>query len=70
MEKLTIHSTIGEALKNPKAVAAIEAFMPGLSKNPAVHMFQRLPLEKVTHMEQLGLSMEKLEAMLEEVNAD
>ena len=70
MEKLTINSTIGEALQNEKAVAAIEAFMPGITKNPAVRMFQRLPLEKITHMEQLGLTMEKLEAMLKEVNGD
>lgn len=70
MDKLTINSTIGEALQNEKAVAAIEAFMPGITKNPAVRMFQRLPLEKITHMEQLGLTMEKLEAMLKEVNGD
>ena len=70
MDKLTIMSTIGEALQNEKAVAAIEAFMPGITKNPAVKMFQRLPLEKLTHMDQLGLTMEKLEAMLKEVNGD
>lgn len=70
MEKLTLQSTIAEAMKNEKAVAAIEDFMPGITKNPAIKMFQRLPLEKLTHMEQLGLSMEKLTAMLDEINAE
>ena len=70
MEKLTLQSTIGQALQNPKAVEQIEAFMPGITKNPAVRMFQRLPLEKLTHMEQLGLTLEKLEAMLKVANED
>ena len=70
MEKLTMKSTVGQALKNPKAVAAIEAVIPGITKNPAVKMFQRLPLEKITHVEQLGLTAEKLDELLAEVNAD
>lgn len=70
MEKLTVNSTVGDALKNERAVAAIEAWMPGITKNPAIKMFQRLPLEKLTHMEQLHLPMEKLEAMLAQVNGD
>ena len=70
MEKLTVNSTVGDALKNERAVVAIEAWMPGITKNPAIKMFQRLPLEKLTHMEQLHLPMEKLEAMLAQVNGD
>ena len=70
MEKLTMKSTVGQALKNPKAVAAIEAVIPGITKNPAVKMFQRLPLEKLVHVEQLGLSEEKLQALIDQANAD
>ncbi len=70
MAKLTLQSTVGEAMQNEKAVAAIESFMPGITKNPVIKMFQRIPLEKLTHMEQLHLSAEKLNAMLEQVNAD
>ena len=70
MEKLTLQSTIAEALKNEKAVAAIEAWKPGITRNPAVKMFSKLTLEKLTNMEKLGLTLEMLEAMLKEVNGD
>lgn len=70
MEKLTVHSTIAEALKNPKAVEVVERMIPGITKNPAIRMVSRFPLEKITHVDQLGITMEKLEAMLKEVNGD
>ena len=70
MEKLTPQSTIAEALKNPKAVEVVERMIPGITKNPAIRMVSRFPLEKITHVDQLGISMEKLEAMLKEVNGD
>ena len=70
MEKLTLQSTIAEALKNPKAVEIVERMVPGITRKPAVKMFGRLPLEKVTHAEQFGITMEMLEAMLKEVNGE
>lgn len=70
MEKLTPKSTVGDALKNPKAVALVEAMVPGITTNPAVRMFKRTPLEKLVKMERLHLSMEQLNALLEQVNAD
>lgn len=70
MEKLTVHSTIAEALQNEKAVEVIENFMPGITKNPAVKMFQKLTLDKLPHMSKLGLSAEKLDEMLKEINGD
>ena len=70
MEKLTLQSTIAEALKNPKAVEVIERAVPGITKNPAVKMFGRLPLEKVTHADQFGITMEMLVDMLKEVNGE
>ena len=70
MEKLTLQSTIAEALKNPRAVELIEELVPGITKNPAVKMFGRLPLEKVTHAEQFGITMEKLVELLKIVNGE
>ena len=70
MEKLTLQSTIGQALKNPKAVEVIERVVPGITKNPANRMVSRFPLEKITHAEQLGITLEMLEAMIKEVNGD
>lgn len=70
MEKLTPQSTIADALKNPKAVEVIENFMPGITKNPAIKMVQRFPLEKITHVEQIGIDAAKLDALLKEINGD
>ena len=70
MEKLTPQSTIAEALKNPKAVEVVERMIPGITKNPAIRMVSRFPLEKITHVDQLGITMEKLLEMLKEVNGD
>ena len=70
MEKLTRQSTIGQALKNPKAVALIEGIIPGITKNPAVKMFSRLPLEKVTHAEQFGINDQMLDDLLRQVNEE
>lgn len=70
MEKLTPKSTIAQALANPKAVALCEKRKPGITKNPAIRMFQRLRLEQLIQMDQLGLTAEKLEAMLKEINAE
>ena len=70
MEKLTPKSTVGEALKNPKAVAAIEAIKPGITKNPVINMFKKITLDKLPAIEQLHLSEEKLMEMLDEVNKE
>ena len=70
MEKLTFQSTIAQALKNPKAVEVIERMIPGITKNPAIKMVSRFPLEKITHVDQLGITAEKLTEMLKEVNGD
>ena len=70
MAKLTPQSTIAEALKNPKAVEVVERMIPGITKNPAIRMVSRFPLEKITHVDQLGITMEKLLEMLKEVNGD
>ena len=44
--------------------------IPGITKNPAIRMVSRFPLEKITHVDQMGITMEKLEEMLKEVNGD
>ena len=70
MDKLTIQSTIAEALKNPKAIEVIERVIPGITKNPAIRMVSRFPLEKITQIDQLHISMDQLLAMLKEVNGE
>lgn len=70
MEKLTPNSTVGDALKNPKAVALVEAMAPGMTSHPALKLFRKTPLKNLVHMERLHLTPEKLNALLEQVNAE
>lgn len=70
MEKLTRKSTVGDALKNPKAVAAIEELKPGITKNPVINMFKKITLDRLPAIEQLHLSEEKLDEMLEAINKE
>ena len=70
MAKLTIHSTVAEALKNPRAVAYAERMVPGITRHPAIPMVSRFPLEKITRSRRAGITMEKLEAILKEINEE
>lgn len=69
MEKITLNTTISEALKNERAVAAIEEIKPGITKHPLIKMFKNLPLSKLPSVEQLHLTQEKLESLIDQVNA-
>ena len=68
MAKYTRETTVGEILKDPKAVEVIENFSPGITKNPAIRMVKKFKLEKLTGVKQVGLSSEKLDELLKEVN--
>ena len=70
MEKLTPRSTVREALKNPRAVAIAERMHPGITRHPALRFAGRYPLEKITQYPKFGITREKLEALLKEVNGD
>ncbi|MEG0979511.1 MAG: hypothetical protein RR911_04735 [Oscillospiraceae bacterium] len=68
MANYTHDTTVDELLKDPKAVEVIERFSPGITKNPAIKMVKKFKLEKLTHITQVGLSIEKLDELLKEIN--
>jgi hypothetical protein len=67
----TLNSTLGEILDNPKAKAVLEQQLPGVSTHPMVAMARGMTLNMIVSMPQaaqLGMTKEKAEAMLVEVN--
>jgi hypothetical protein len=67
----TLNSTLGEILDNPKAKAVLEQQLPGVSTHPMVAMARGMTLNMIVGMPQaaqLGLTKEKAEALLVEVN--
>ena len=70
MKKLTLQSTFGEALKNPRAVAVAERISPGITRNPARFMVSRLPLIRLTQSRRANMTLEQLNALLKEINGD
>jgi hypothetical protein len=67
----TLNSTLGELLDNPKAKAVLDQQLPGVSTHPMVAMARGMSLNMILSMPQaaqLGLTKEKAEALLAEVN--
>ena len=67
----TLNSTLGEILDNPKAKAVLEQQLPGVSTHPMVAMARGMTLNMIVAMPQaaqLGLTKDKAEALLVEVN--
>jgi hypothetical protein len=67
----TLNSTLGEILDNPKAKAVLDQQLPGVSAHPMVAMARGMSLNMIVSMPQaaqLGLTKEKAEALLVEVN--
>lgn len=67
----TLNTTLGEILDNPKAKAVLEQQLPGVSTHPMVAMARGMTLNMIVAMPQaaqLGLTKEKAEALLVEVN--
>lgn len=68
----TLNTTLGELLKEPQAKAVIDQYLPGLSGNPMLAMVQGMSLNTILAMPQaaqFGLTKEKVEAILAEINA-
>ena len=68
---LTLDTTLGELLDNPQAKGVLEQYMPGLSTNPMVGMARGMTLNMLLAMPQaaqMGLTKEKAEQMLAELN--
>lgn len=69
--KFTLDSTLGQILDDPQAKAVLDQYLPGVSSNPMVAMVKGMSLNMLLSMPQaaqLGLTKEKAEAMLAEVN--
>jgi hypothetical protein len=68
----TLDTTLGELLKDPQAKAVIDQQLPGVSSNPMIAMVQGMSLNTILSMPQaaqFGLTKEKVEAILAEINA-
>jgi len=67
----TLDTPLGTLLDNPQAKAVMEQYLPGISTNPMVAMIKGMTINMILAMPQaaqLGLTKEKAEAMLAEVN--
>lgn len=68
MGKYTRDTLMGDLMKDSDAMVIIDKHIPGASKNPALKMVRKFSLEKMTHIPQTGLSSEKLDEILSELN--
>ena len=68
----TMNTTLGELLKDPAATSVLNKYVPGITSNPMVAMVQGMSLNMIVGMPQaaqLGITADKVEAILAEVNA-
>jgi hypothetical protein len=67
----TLDTTLGTLIDNPQARAVLDQYLPGVSTNPMVAMAKGMTLNMVLAMPQaaqLGLTKEKAEQVLAEIN--
>jgi hypothetical protein len=67
----TLDTTLGEILDDPQAKAVLDQQLPGISSDPMLAMAKGMSLNMILSMPQaaqLGLTKEKAEAILAEVN--
>ncbi len=68
---MTLDTTLGTILDDPKAKAIMDQFMPGASSNPMIGLARGMSLNMILAMPQaaqLGFTKEKAEALLAEIN--
>lgn len=68
---ITLDTTLGTLLDDPQAKAVLDEYLPGVSSNPLVAMAKGMSLKMILAMPQaaqLGLTQEKAEEILAEVN--
>lgn len=71
MAAITLDTPLSVLLDNPQAKAILDKYFPGVSTNPMVGMIKGTTLSAILSLPQagqLGLTKEKVEAMLVEVN--
>ena len=67
----TLDTTLGTLLDDPQVKPILEKYLPGISTNPMVGMAKGMSFNMLLSMPQaaqLGLTKEKADAMLNEVN--
>ncbi len=67
----TLDTQLGTLLDNPQAKGVIDQYMPGVSSNPMVGMLRGMTINNILSMPQaaqMGITKEKAQAMLDEVN--
>jgi hypothetical protein len=68
---ITLDTTLGTLLDDPQAKAVLDQYLPGISSNPVAAMAKGMTLRMILSMPQaaqLGLTKEKVEEILAEVN--
>ncbi len=67
----TLDTKVGEILNDPQAVAILESYSPGASKNPMLEMAKEMTLRSIIEMPQAkeaGMTEEMALSVLAEVN--
>ncbi|HWQ83791.1 MAG TPA: hypothetical protein VN363_04445 [Anaerolineales bacterium] len=67
----SLDTTVGQLLDNPQAKAVLDQYLPGVSSNPMIAMVRGMSLNMLLAMPQaaqLGMTKEKAEAILAEIN--
>ncbi|RPI88013.1 MAG: hypothetical protein EHM41_02925 [Chloroflexi bacterium] len=70
--EFTLETTVGQILDNPQAKKLLDQYVPGASTNPMLSMARGMSINMLLAMPQaaqFGLTKEKAEAFLKEVNA-
>ncbi|NLE99851.1 MAG: hypothetical protein GX601_02625 [Anaerolineales bacterium] len=68
---ITLDTTLGTLLDDPQAKAVLDQYLPGMSTNPMAAMARGMTLNMVLALPQaaqLGLTKEKAEEILVEIN--
>ena len=71
MAAYTLDTQLGTLLDHPQAKPVLDQYLPGVSSNPMVGMLRGVTLNMILAMPQaaqLGITKEKVEGMLAEVN--
>jgi hypothetical protein len=69
--EITLDTTLGTLLDDPQAKVVLDEYLPGVSSNPLVGMAKGMSLRMILAMPQaaqLGLTEEKAEEILAEIN--
>lgn len=69
--ELTLDTTLGTILDDPKAKAVLDQYLPGVSDNPMVNMVKGMTLNNLLALPQaaqFGITKEKVEQILDEIN--